>query len=187
MRIYHDWEFLEDGRTIQPIAVAMVTDDGRSLYRVFEEIEEEPLRTRIAEHGWLMANVVPHLPLNRLSFEPFALEHSSPAVATRDGIREDVMNFLGGYDSPIELWGWYSSYDHVCLAQLFGKMIDLPDYVPMWTNDLRQRLAEFNLPDSALPGIGTKNHHPLDEVRLMRDWAGFLDNLERQGERYGLL
>jgi hypothetical protein len=187
MRIYHDWEFLENGETIQPIAVAMCTDDGRELYRVFREIELEPLYSEIIGHEWLRANVLPHLPWRAVPGGVPVLDVLSPSVAAREQIRTDVRAFLGGYPAGIELWGWYSSYDHVCLAQLFGKMIDLPEGVPMWTNDLRQRLDEFRLSESALPGIEGKNHDPLAEVRLMRDWAAFMDNLERQGERYGLL
>jgi hypothetical protein len=44
---------------------------------------------------------------------------------------------------PIELYGYYSSYDHVVLCQLFGKMIDLPKGFPMYTIDLQQMLDSY--------------------------------------------
>lgn len=187
MRIYHDWEFLENGETIRPIAVAMCTDDGRELYRVFREIEEDALYNEITEHPWLMANVVPHLPL-RAGSPPgaFALDRLSPYVGYRDQIRTNVQDFLDGYPAGVELWGWYSSYDHVCLAQLFGRMIDLPKGLPMLTRDLKQRQDRFKKEDRELPGYGTSGHHPLAEVRLMRDWAAHMDELERSGEGYSL-
>jgi len=42
----------------------------------------------------------------------------------------------------IELYGYYSAYDHVALCWLFGKMIDLPKGFPMFTKDLKQMLDE---------------------------------------------
>ena len=43
------------------------------------------------------------------------------------------------YDNtPIELYGYYSAYDHVALCWLFGKMIDLPKGFPMYSKDLKQ-------------------------------------------------
>jgi hypothetical protein len=44
--------------------------------------------------------------------------------------------------SQIELYGYYSAYDHVCLSWIFGKMIDLPDPFPMYTKDLKQIFDE---------------------------------------------
>lgn len=41
-----------------------------------------------------------------------------------------------------KLYGFYSSYDHVSLCWLFGKMIDLPKGFPMYTIDLKQILDE---------------------------------------------
>jgi hypothetical protein len=41
---------------------------------------------------------------------------------------------------PIELYGYYSAYDHVGLCWLFGVMNDLPDGFPMFTIDLKQML-----------------------------------------------
>ena len=45
-------------------------------------------------------------------------------------------------NNPINLFGYYSVYDHVCLAWLYGKMINLPRYFPMYTRDLKQMLDE---------------------------------------------
>ena len=41
-----------------------------------------------------------------------------------------------------ELYGYYSAYDHVALSWIFGKMLNLPDNVPMYTRDLKQMLDE---------------------------------------------
>src|SRR6266545_3223216 len=64
MKIFYDTEFLEDGRTIELISIGMVADDGRELYLVNEAIATDPrLYDRICRDGWLMANVIPHLPM----------------------------------------------------------------------------------------------------------------------------
>ena len=63
MKFWYDCEFLEDGKTIEPISIGIVCEDGREYYAVFDEIATDPLNKRICEHKWLMENVVPHLPL----------------------------------------------------------------------------------------------------------------------------
>lgn len=45
----------------------------------------------------------------------------------------------------INLYGYYSAYDHVCFSWLFGKMIDLPNGFPMYTRDLKQELDRKNI------------------------------------------
>lgn len=40
--------------------------------------------------------------------------------------------------SPVQLWADYCAYDHVVFAWIFGRMMDLPSYMPMYTNDLQQ-------------------------------------------------
>jgi len=42
----------------------------------------------------------------------------------------------------INLYGYYSAYDHVALCWLFGKMINLPKGFPMYTRDLKQMMDE---------------------------------------------
>ena len=45
--------------------------------------------------------------------------------------------------SEINLYGYYSAYDHVCLSWLFGKMMDLPEGFPKYTRDLKQIMDEY--------------------------------------------
>lgn len=130
-RFYYDTEFLEDGVTIDLISIGIVREDGETYYAVNDDADWQ----RIRKDEWLMANVFPHLPFSG-DWKPKAQ------------IRDEVLAFLtstplgwvtaGGNLPSVELWAWYSAYDHVALAQLFGKMIDLPSPpLPMFTNDLR--------------------------------------------------
>lgn len=74
---------------------------------------------------------------------------------TNNQIAEDVFNFCSRDTLSIEkskhynikyeninLYGYYSAYDHVCFSWLFGKMIDLPNRFPMYTIDLKQTFDE---------------------------------------------
>jgi hypothetical protein len=154
MRIHYDVEFLEDGRSIDLISIGMVADDGRELYAVNEDIDVgTQFHERILKHPWLMANVVPHLPLleRRDGWPPyelakgqqkarFALDGRSNTVQPMRMIRNQVRDFVLEAASP-ELWAWYGAYDHVALCQIFGRMIDLPKGFPWWTNDLKQELV----------------------------------------------
>lgn len=162
MKVYHDWEFLETQNSVYPISVGMVREDGKSIYRVFDDAPW----ALINKHDWLTANVVPKLAIAVHNF------------SSTDSIRSDVHSFLSHAhfdgEGSLELWGWYSGYDHVCLGQLFGAMVNLPNFVPMWTNDIRQevhRLGNPQIPDFRMPGELV--HNALDDARAelrMHEW-----------------
>lgn len=74
---------------------------------------------------------------------------------SRNDIAEDVFTFCTGEEmtlekvryykpniTPVKLYAYYSSYDHVALCWIFGKMIELPDGFPMYTTDLKQIMDE---------------------------------------------
>jgi hypothetical protein len=158
--IAYDTEFLEDGRTIELISIGMITEDGREYYAVNSEM---PVK-RIFAHKWLMENVVPSLPLrNTHSEQLIAVDVSRTEAKPRQVIANEVRDFILATPDP-ELWAWYAAYDHVALCQLWGSMIDLPDGVPMWTNDLKQEVQRLGNP--ALPALsGITEHNALDDAR----------------------
>ncbi len=47
----------------------------------------------------------------------------------------------------VELWADYGAYDHVLLCQLYGPMIDLPQNIPMFTNEFQQYWRSKGCPD----------------------------------------
>ncbi len=168
MKVYYDTEFLEDGRTIELISIGMVAEDGRELYFVNRDA---PWR-RIKKHEWLMANVVPSLPRPHGDWRnhmprSWPIDFHNPAVRPKPEIAVAVREFLlaDPFDE-LELWGWYSAYDHVVLAQLFGRMIDLPSGVPMWTNDLRQEVARLG--DPPMPEQTSGLHNALEDARHLK-------------------
>lgn len=45
--------------------------------------------------------------------------------------------------TDVRLYGYYSAFDHVCLSWIYGKMINLPEGIPMYTRDLKQTMDEI--------------------------------------------
>lgn len=186
-RVFYDWEFFEDGRTIKPISIGMVTDDGREYYAVNADAPMDQIR----HHEWLMSNVVPHLPLTPASQAPLERYLSNSVANHRDAynieldvtrpnvkgpgeIAEDVRDFIRAAGPGVELWAWYGAYDHVALCQLWGPMIDLPKGIPMWTNDLRQERMRLGNPE--MPRQAAGEHNALDDARHNLAMARFLDD-----------
>lgn len=168
MRIYYDTEFLEDGKTIELISIGMVAEDGREYYAVNRAM---PWR-RILRHDWLVANVVPSLPVIRHDgIRPFRkpfLNRAHPDVKSRELIAVQVRQFI--QTTPdVELWAWFGAYDHVVLCQLWGAMVDLPDGVPMYTHDLKQEADRLGNPP--LPEQADGLHNALADARHVKVMA----------------
>lgn len=194
--IAYDFEFLENGKTIKPISVGMVAEDGREYYAVNSDAPWGKIR----RHNWLMRNVVPELPVTgrdvlqkfcESTFNvslpltgltamgwPHRLEEVRPDhghVAVRPGwvIANEVREFITGTPDP-RLWADYAAYDHVALCQLWGKMIDLPPGVPMWTADLRQEIASHGAGKEPPSLPGGQEHNALSDAREVMFRLGWL-------------
>lgn len=171
MRYWYDCEFLEDGRTIAPISIGIVADDGTEYYAIDINAPWE----RIADHPWVVGNVIPHLPqlpadqrTIDLDWVRLGVDLSDPAVKPLWRIAAEVREFLTRHNGPVELWGYYSSYDHILLSQLWGRMIDRPDRIPMITLDVQQEAIRLGL-ENSLPRQADGLHNALADARWTRD------------------
>lgn len=167
-----DCEFLEDGRTIDLISIGMVRDDGTWYYAV---VQDEQLISRAFRHPWLREHVIPVLPVKVVGDGSMWVgdpEHRDYVdIKPRDQIAAEVAEFITSTPG-VELWADYGAYDHVVLCQLFGRMIDLPAGVPMWTSDLRAEWARLGRPELPSRPHGTE-HNALDdayECQYRRRW-----------------
>lgn len=151
MRYFYDTEFLENGHTIDLISIGIVAEDGSEYYAV----NKTALWDRIAQDPWLMDNVVPHLP-----------PRTDPDWKTHVEIANDVSQFLMPDEDGIELWADYAAYDHVALAQLFGRMINLPPQIPMFTHEFQQAWNAMGRP--ALPEQTDGLHDALADARHLK-------------------
>ena len=182
MRIFYDCEFLEDGRTIDLISIGMVREDGAEYYAVSRDASKRRLRRRIRRHPWLMANVVPSLPKafgDARLYQPkrWLFNYSDPCVKPRTQIAREVSGFIQATPDP-QMWAWYAAYDHVALCQLWGRMIELPKGVPMWTNDLKQECERLG--DPQVPEQSEGAHNALADARHNKVMTEFLNTLSRE-------
>jgi hypothetical protein len=180
MRIFYDCEFLEwtndlrqeclrleDGKTIDLISIGMSAEARDEYYAVNSDMPIE----RIESHGWLMKNVVPHIPgqLQERSFDDnrnlngrFTLDPTDAIVKPHWVIANKVRDFILGQPDP-QLWTWYGAYDHVALCQLWGPMASLPKGIPMG--------------NPTVPEQSAGEHNALSDARHNRLVAYFLDSL----------
>lgn len=164
MRYFYDCEFHEDGKTIDLISIGIVAEDGREYYAVSSEFDTR----RVAANDWLMDNVMTSIPHTKFVVADFegapVLRDIYPwgkDVKSRLQIRTDIEQFTHG--TYPEFWAWYSAYDHVCLAQLFGRMVDLPRDYPMLTLDIKQLHKQMGSPE--MPKQPSGLHNALDDAR----------------------
>lgn len=127
MRYFYDTEFIEGNRTIDLISIGVVAEDGREYYAISSEFDA----TKAGD--WVKKNV-----LDRLDLKGKDKQY----VKSRKQIADEIVKFVG--NNP-EFYGYYSSYDHVVLCWLYGRMIDLPKGWPMYTRDLQQDIDRYGI------------------------------------------
>lgn len=182
VRYFLDTEFIEDGKTIDLISFALVPDEGYSFYKCNLDCNLG------AASPWVREHVLPHLP-------PFGDKEWAP----RAQIRDELLSYLG-YPSPVhnelrglpgsgappkespEFWGYYSDYDWVAFCQLWGRMIDLPEGMPMHCLDVKQLAHELGVrkpKDIGAEQTGGQ-HDALRDALWTRDYYYKLRALQEQ-------
>lgn len=153
-RYFLDTEFIDDGRTIDLVSIALVAGDGREFYR-------QCLGANfVRASDWVWRHVFPHLqhfdmcgkrscqPTTKNSFNDKASTCHRPDCPWRSGseIRDELREFCNPakYGTP-EFWGYFCAYDWAAFCQLFGAMHQLPGGFPFYCRDLRQWLDNHQL------------------------------------------
>jgi hypothetical protein len=170
MKYFYDCEFFEDGTTIDLISIGVVAEDGRELYACSTDAHLHRVSPWVREH------VLPRLP-----------NYGDKAWMKREQIRDELLRFTGATpthmvrssldlqgspDPDVQLFAYYADYDHVCLCQLFGTMMNLPKHFPMYTRDLKQLSVDVGSPKH--PPQANGEHNALEDARWNRDLYGFL-------------
>lgn len=163
-----DTEFLEDGKTIELISIALVNlNTGQEYYAGNADCDID----RVRADEWLSINVMPHLP----AFGRGAPSMPSDFWKPRSEIRKDLLRLFGvvrgevHHDLRPEIWADHASYDWVVLCQIFGRMIDLPKGMPMYCLDLMQRLWDLGVPHSEMPQQEpSTKHSALEDARWLK-------------------
>lgn len=160
-RIWLDTEFIEDGRTIELLSIGMVREeDGAELY-----LENADADLSHAS-DWVRENVFPHLQMAQTAT-------LNQVCFPKADIARKVAEFVG--EKP-EIWGYYCDYDWVAFCQLYGTMMDLPKWFPMYCLDIKQLCV--SLGDPRLPEQGKGEHNALADARWARDAYYFLKQFQ---------
>ena len=87
---------------------------------------------------------------------------------------EEISEYNSNLDTDIQFYGYYCDYDWVAFCWLFGKMIDLPKYFPMYCIDLKQML-DVKYKD----GYYYMNYIPVDDTYPSIIKSGRIDKVEK--------
>ncbi|UVK60052.1 DnaQ-like exonuclease [Streptomyces phage Spilled] len=180
MKIFYDTEFYETGpdEPVRFISLGAVRDDGERLYLITNNLY---VLNRANENPWLRENVISHLPVKQNDDGSLSWDTQHPdyaRVLPNEAIaglwRDFVLDYDPAYefDKP-ELWAYYGAYDHVVVSQLFGRMIDLPDGMPMYTMDIKQRWHNEGRPP--LPEQEGSEHNALADALWNQIAYNYLD------------
>lgn len=158
MKYFLDFEFIEGfnkplfGKRrhfIDMISVGIACEDGRNYYAISSEYNYKDA------NKWVQENVI--IPMYSKTVSGDSKNHWSAGTFHKHFglpnkmIAEDIVKFCNsvqvyapelGHNGVNEFYGYYSDYDWVLLCSLFGRMIDLPKFFPMYCNDLKQTLDE---------------------------------------------
>jgi hypothetical protein len=205
VRYTYDTEFLEDGTTINLISIGIVAEDGREYYGVNSEADwdrikkddwmmENVVRHLPTHRG---GEVAKRKAFGDTGYSWGGVNLKDVRVKPKLVIANEVREFLlhgvtkhiivkedGAEEGPIfnraekpELWAYYASYDHVALAQLYGKMISLPKGFPMWTHDLMQLIESKGVTKEMLPPQSENQHDALADARWNMAVLKMLDEI----------
>lgn len=170
MRYFYDAEFAENGETIRLISIGFVREDNEELYLINGEFPLDLYAD--PEWAWLAENVAPHLPLTYSEKFGWEWDENNSEYLThmwgREGMAARINAFFAQDTSPVELWADYGAFDYVALAQIFGRMIHKPAWMPDYTNDLRQMLRSHQIDPKMLPPHTGRRHHALDDARHLK-------------------
>jgi hypothetical protein len=156
MNYFLDTEFEENGETIMPISLALITENDRELYLEFDFDWN-----RARKNSFVKQNILPYV-------------GREPEVSRYEA-RMEILRFVGDDPSPV-FWAYYADYDWVLLCQLFGRMIDLPDPFPKCCLDLQQWYVQLGKPENAKPQKPREEHNALADAYWNR---AFYWNLKR--------
>lgn len=177
--VYPDTEFI---RTLPgpagTISIGILDDAGRKFYAINRDVD----LAGVAASPWLMANVVPHLPLRRTATGlAWDGSHSDyryvlPQVQIAENLATYFSIDYNGAGS-IRAFGWYGARDLVRVHDLYGDDWQMmPPQVPRRITELRDLLDQVGVdqPPSMAELLGAKvaEHHALADAEYHRALHG---------------
>lgn len=168
MLYFLDTEFIENGKTIDLVSIAIVCADGRELYAESSEANLD------LASSWVKENVLSnlwHRKSDKSEYNRWSRDGGIGGLLKRKEIVSAVETFVKPNEQP-SFWGYYADYDWVAFCQLFGTMMDLPKGMPMFCNDIKQLSESRGNPE--LPKQSTEEHNALADARWNKKAYYFL-------------
>lgn len=183
-KFFYDTEFYEDGRTIMPISIGIVREtlvDGDPVVDDFYRVVNWVDHTEAYSIDWLRKNVynsIGHALItdsgslrlsindrNRVDSIEQMRRDLNQFVSCRCQVPNDSEDYNKWRRDNSELWAYFASYDYVVLSQLYGRMLDLPSRVPMFTMDLKQIMYLNGIDRDELPKQESGEHNALADAK----------------------
>lgn len=176
MKYFFDFEFEEksynNGVAIEIISLGITDLNGNNLYLVNNDYDWSK-----CQNQWLVDNVKPFIKIKENNL--FIKNYFVSFVNFKD-ILIDYFNQTSSQNEEIELYGYYADYDHVCLSSIFGRMIDLPVNIPMYTKDLKQYCDDLFLTEEIIKDecpLDGNEHCSLDDAKWNKSLYSFIQNI----------
>lgn len=169
--IYPDLEYIPADPTVSGlISIGLVDNTGREFYAINHACD----LTAIAAHEWLMANVVPHLPLAPDGKGGLLWEAGHPEyrhVASPQVIAAGLEAWLQPDPDPeaqVRMYNWFGAGDVSRMHQLWGgDWNHMPRCIPRYGLEL-QTLADALGVEVAIPEEREAPHRAVDDARQHR-------------------
>lgn len=168
---FYDTEFIDTAKNTRFISIAIVPGEGMDI-APYVGIDVDAPWDEIIANKWLHENVWVHLPRKTVAGIE-TIDNDHPDVKTKHEIKRDLEKLFQYYTTQVgrnSLWGYFSSYDHLMLSRMWGRMLDLPDYVPMWTNDVMQLWERHNYYPPLKPVKPKNAHDALADAEWTREF-----------------
>lgn len=169
MRYFIDTEFIEDGKTIDLLTIAIVAEDGRELYLGHRDCKF------YNACEWVRENILKHLDGLQEDLNDLHKNHDRLFWLNKKAIAKEIIDFIGK-DEP-EFWGYYCASDWVVFYQIFGTLEDIPDNFPYHCYDLKQehdRLGSPGFPEHLKGG----DHNALRDAQWNREVYEYLNMVD---------
>lgn len=152
-KFFFDTEFMEEPGFLQLISIGVVGEDDSEFYAISAEADLSKA------NDWVKENVIPKLDMTK--------------AISMEEIRKSLLEFLNpSEEDPVQMYGYYADYDHVLFCWIFGKMVDLPPGIKMYSFDLKQAADTLFFPKDLYPKQENE-HDALDDAK----WNKRLYNL----------
>lgn len=157
MDLYLDTEFNDTGTSVQLISIGVIGPGYSCYYAVLNDFNYEAAQANL----FLAEHVLPKL-------EPRDQWKSREEVVS--GLQtflEDLRRPAPYFGKDLHFWAWKGAYDWLCLVQLFGRVVDLPEGWPYAFNDLYTLHRALGEP-VLLPKSEKLRHHALYDADWLR-------------------